>query len=191
MGQTSDQSLSIKATSIPEEGIRREWTIDPELITGEDYNFTVNRPVEASGKLGRSGMRIYFDGRLSALLGLSCSRCTEDFEYELTSDVLALFTPEEENKPGKHGKEIQLEAEDMDVSYYQGDEINLLGPLQDQIVLETPMQPLCAEDCKGLCVVCGANLNLAGCSCERSDGDPRFAELKKLLQDQEDKNAGT
>jgi uncharacterized protein len=52
--------------------------------------------------------------------------------------------------------------------------------MQEQFYLSLPMKPLCAEDCKGLCPVCGTNLNRGTCQCQRSWDDPRFAALKNL-----------
>ena len=46
---------------------------------------------------------------------------------------------------------------------------------------------LCQDDCKGLCVHCGANLNVSPCSCESFVVDPRFAELRALLDEKDDR----
>ena len=46
------------------------------------------------------------------------------------------------------------------------------------------MEILCAEDCKGLCPICGANLNIEECGCERDETDPRWAPLNELLNDE-------
>jgi uncharacterized protein len=52
--------------------------------------------------------------------------------------------------------------------------------MQEQFYLSLPMKPLCSEDCKGLCPVCGTNLNRDTCNCRRDWDDPRFAALKNL-----------
>jgi uncharacterized protein len=43
------------------------------------------------------------------------------------------------------------------------------------------MKPLCAELCRGICPVCGTDLNVDTCTCSLRKSDPRFEELKKLL----------
>ncbi|MGB9809870.1 MAG: YceD family protein, partial [Caldanaerobacter sp.] len=50
------------------------------------------------------------------------------------------------------------------------------------VILSLPMKFLCKEDCKGLCPICGTNLNYGSCSCKREDIDPRLEVLSKLLQ---------
>ncbi len=51
------------------------------------------------------------------------------------------------------------------------------------ILLELPTSVLCVESCKGLCPVCGANLNEGDCGCDRSQRDPRLDKLRELLDE--------
>ena len=97
--------------------------------------------------------------------------------------------------PEADGKSVEpeqkLEADDLDVQFYSGDEIDLLPPIRDHVAFEIPMRPLCAGDCLGLCPQCGSNLSKTKCSCEKQEVDPRFAVLKKLIINQEKDNAST
>ena len=52
--------------------------------------------------------------------------------------------------------------------------------MREQFYLALPMKPLCGDDCKGLCPVCGTNLNRGTCDCKRDWEDPRLAALKTL-----------
>ena len=52
--------------------------------------------------------------------------------------------------------------------------------LREQVILDAPMQPLCREDCRGLCPQCGTNLNTDACACAPAWEDPRLAALKAL-----------
>ncbi len=54
--------------------------------------------------------------------------------------------------------------------------------MREQFYLALPMKPLCREDCQGLCVVCGANLNRATCDCKLEWDDPRLAALPFVLE---------
>ena len=56
--------------------------------------------------------------------------------------------------------------------------------LRDDILLELPSKLLCKEDCKGLCLKCGNNLNESSCGCDRREADPRLAALRQLLSEQ-------
>ncbi|MDD2499121.1 MAG: DUF177 domain-containing protein, partial [Desulfitobacteriaceae bacterium] len=70
-----------------------------------------------------------------------------------------------------------------EIYFYEGDKIDILPQVLQTILLELPMKVLCREDCKGLCPVCGTNLNIKECRCERESIDPRLAALKNLLND--------
>ena len=56
-------------------------------------------------------------------------------------------------------KEIELKLEEIGLLYFRGEEINLQQGIQEQVVMAFPLQPLCAEECKGLCLQCGSDLN--------------------------------
>ena len=52
--------------------------------------------------------------------------------------------------------------------------------MREQFYLALPMKPLCRDDCRGLCSMCGANLNRSTCDCKHDFADPRFAALKEF-----------
>ena len=74
----------------------------------------------------------------------------------------------------------KLQAEELEISYYQGDFIDLTPIICEQIILQIPIKPLCSEECKGLCPHCGINMNVASCSCHLEFVDPRLAVLKNI-----------
>jgi uncharacterized protein len=70
--------------------------------------------------------------------------------------------------------------EDADEEWFDGKRIDLDPILREQVLLALPMSLLCAESCRGLCPVCGENLNLKDCRCERKVADPRWMALKDI-----------
>ena len=68
---------------------------------------------------------------------------------------------------------------------FSHDSIDLAFPAFEALVLELPMKPVCREDCPGLCLVCGANLEESPCGCRAEEADPRFLSLKRLLEAKE------
>jgi uncharacterized protein len=71
-------------------------------------------------------------------------------------------------------------------SYPMGhDRIDLEPLAREALTLDLPLAPLCAEDCRGLCPTCGADLNQGDCDCPPADADPRWAALDVLLRDPE------
>ena len=61
--------------------------------------------------------------------------------------------------------------------------LDLDTPVLDQLFLEFPMKHLCHEDCAGLCPICGQNRNEGTCDCDQKQIDPRFASLRRLLDE--------
>ena len=74
------------------------------------------------------------------------------------------------------------DEDDEGVDHYSGEDLDL-GPLvREQALLSLDSLPLCSEDCRGLCVGCGANLNREACSCpdEPRRGPLGSIELRKV-----------
>jgi uncharacterized metal-binding protein YceD (DUF177 family) len=74
----------------------------------------------------------------------------------------------------------ELNRDDLGLSYYSTEEIDLAPLITEQVILALPTRPLCAEDCRGICGGCGANLNSEACVCPSSAGDPRMAIFRTL-----------
>ena len=76
--------------------------------------------------------------------------------------------------------EREVGEDDLGVSYYKDDAVDLSEIVREQFYLALPMKPLCREDCKGLCPVCGKNRNREACTCQSEWVDPRLEPLKNL-----------
>jgi uncharacterized protein len=75
---------------------------------------------------------------------------------------------------------VELGADDLDVDFYENDELDLSRLVENETTLALPMKPLCRPDCRGLCAVCGANRNVVMCTCAPHPPDPRLAALRDL-----------
>lgn len=112
-------------------------------------------------------------GKMALDLGLTCSRCADDFQYVLTSKFQCMFTREkslgypEHNVGIAHSEPTGDKPEDLDIEFLEKDYIELSDVLKEQIYLKLPVQPLCSEECKGICPVCGQNQNTHPCQCHR------------------------
>jgi uncharacterized protein len=105
-------------------------------------------------------------------------------EFELTlvpaehrDEDDALAGAKDHDKGPKGGS---FSAGDAEEETYTGKVIDLDPIVREQILLELPEYPVCDEQCKGLCPVCGANLNDRECGCDRHVPDPRWAGLKNV-----------
>lgn len=102
-----------------------------------------------------------------------CDRCAEDIQkhYDFSIDKIVVPKLEHEQDNDEY---IVLENGILDLDSLVGEEIQLF----------LPQKMLCSEDCKGLCVQCGKNLNSGKCDCEK-DVDPRWEALSQLLDMEE------
>ncbi len=110
---------------------------------------------------------------------LECGRCLKPFNMDLNGTSNIFLSKK------KYGKESELHEEDLIVEYLEDEEhFNVSELLREEILVQTPMKPLCDENCKGICPVCGADKNENPCDCEKKqtrENSP-FYKLKELLQ---------
>ncbi len=154
-------------------------TLRPDILDLTENEIRILRPVQFDLMIRGKPSRIWVQGTIDVTLELHCDRCAEPFEKSdfLTFKYIFLpisFVP-------LHSHRI-VEEEDFITSYFEHDEIKLHEILYEQILISLPLKKLCQEDCKGLCSVCGANLNKEPCTCEESEMDPRWMPLAQLLK---------
>ena len=80
----------------------------------------------------------------------------------------------------KSEAEHELVPEDLNLALFDGEAIDLDQLVREEILLATPAQVFCREDCQGLCPVCGSDKNIAECACEPQQVDARWEKLKDL-----------
>lgn len=119
-------------------------------------------------------------GELQFSAVLACSRCLTPVEENFRIPIEELFGKRGEVHPAEGKGEVKEKEEE--VHWYEGDEIDLIPPLQEWILLTLPPYPLCKPDCKGLCPVCGKNRNEGECGCNPDQTDPRLAGLAKFFE---------
>ncbi|HEV7519109.1 MAG TPA: DUF177 domain-containing protein [Thermoanaerobaculia bacterium] len=113
---------------------------------------------------------------------LHCNRCLQPIHDAVRSDVELMIEIERSGGGyGTHGGgEHELKDEDLGTMYVEGEVLETRPILIEQLQLNIPMKPLCQEDCKGLCPVCGTDRNTGSCTCEEKTEDPRWAALAVL-----------
>jgi uncharacterized protein len=117
---------------------------------------------------------------VTTTLELDCSRCLEAFTVPIDAKFDVLFLPAGANTGDG---EQEVAEEDLGVSFYKDDTIDLGEVLREQFYLALPMKPLCREDCRGLCPVCGRNRNRETCDCQTEWVDPRLDALRQLKKE--------
>lgn len=125
----------------------------------------------------KDGNDVLVRGRMRARVPQTCGRCLEPFPFEVQAQVDTRYCP----RPAR-GEEVELTPDDLEVDFYADDLLDVDRLLQTETELGLPMKPLCRQDCRGLCPVCGGNRNITPCACEVRLPDPRLAALKDLAE---------
>ena len=136
-------------------------------------------PVDLDLRLEAVMEGVLVTGAARAALEGECVRCLEPIsdEVEVTFQELFVYA-DQASDPADDGQEDG-------VSRLEGDLLDLEPLLRDAVVLALPFQPLCEEDCPGLCVECGARLADDPDHAHEEPIDPRWAGLAALTQDHE------
>lgn len=137
----------------------------------------VTGPVRLDGVLESVVDGLLVRGRLDAPARMSCARCLRGVVERVETDVVELFADERRVPAVDAGDD----AAELDPGYEIRDgHIDLDTLVRDAIMPSLPYQPLCRDDCAGLCTRCGTNLNERRCDCVDVSTDPRWAPLAGL-----------
>ena len=158
-----------------------EQVYQPEafaIATGDaDDSFRVASPVKLAFEISKDKSTFRLVGRTETTLEVPCSRCLETMTVPVGTSFDLRYQPHSTNVGDR---EQEIEEDDLTTAFYQNDEIDLGQLMREQFYLALPMKPLCGEDCRGLCPICGTNLNRGTCDCKEESDDPRLAPLKEL-----------
>jgi uncharacterized protein len=103
---------------------------------------------------------VVLEGRMDGQVRVTCSRCLEEYVTPVQVGFAVIF---------KDKSAMTDDDRDSEVYEYENNELDLYPYLRETMILEFPVKPVCSDDCKGLCPVCGKNLNNEACSCEKKD----------------------
>ena len=164
--------MLIRVSEIPAEGL----SIQGVDVLPEPFHDSSWRLLRLSLFVEKDDGDVFVRGRLEASVPQVCGRCLERFPLRVEPRIDARFAP----KPQPGREDVELASDDLEIDFYADDMLNLAQFVETETTLELPMKPLCREDCRGLCPVCGGNRNLVECACAVKLPDQRFAVLKDL-----------
>lgn len=142
----------------------------------EDTRFRLVEPPLVNGILTNAGDGIVLNGTVSAAIETDCVRCLEPFVFSVTAPLEGLYTTAE--------KAAELPEDQEWDPIHSGDTVDIAAAIESALRLELPFAPLHAEDCAGICPVCGCNRNETECSCDSAQGaEGPFDMLKELFPD--------
>jgi uncharacterized protein len=110
---------------------------------------------------------------------LVCSRCLEEFDNGFKINVTLDCVPMSELDTAEDTK--QLSGDELDLYFYEDGLLDINRMMEEQVILNIPMQPMCSPECRGLCPSCGQNLNTGPCSCVKPPVDERFHVLRDFI----------
>jgi uncharacterized protein len=155
--------------------------LEPGKVDFLDPKIRQKGPLHATGRvelasemLGEIRIRAHVKVEMEA----DCDRCLEPAGFPIEEDFVLLYRPMAESV----AEEAELDADESEVGFYEGDGLELNDVLREYVLLALPMQRLCSEVCKGICPDCGQNLNQQSCQCAAKVADDRWAALKQLKQ---------
>ena len=120
---------------------------------------------------------IRLSGELSTRLEVLCARCLDRVVVPVKRKFDLLYRPQGTDA-GK--EELSVTATEAEIGYYQGEGLLLEDALREQVLLSIPLKAVCREECRGLCLHCGKNLNTEQCDCAEPREDPRWLALKEI-----------
>jgi uncharacterized protein len=141
--------------------------IDPISLAGQPYEIRgggVDARLDVSRPLSGYALRLRFEAPLEG----ACMRCVADATRTVEVDSREI------DQPG--------EDEELHSPYVDDGTLELAAWARDALVLALPVKVLCREECRGLCAICGADLNTADPAEHRHEGggDPRWSKLREL-----------
>jgi len=172
--------LELSHIRLPETEIAKVFA--PADLPGEGEEYRVKTPVDLRLTIHKDHDRYRLVGTVKTELELDCSRCLEPFVLPVDRAFDLRFLPATvvDAEPAED-EETEVEDDDVSITYYRDDQIDLIELLREQFYLALPMKPLCLPACQGICPQCGTNRNLATCDCNPQMEDTRMDVLKTLI----------
>lgn len=170
--------MIIRLSEIEESFIARGSMEVSRFTEVEDGSTRVITPVTYELTIRKFDNLVTVQGPVGCTMSITCSRCLDDFTLGLKVFLDIKLTPRTKTP---RVSEVELKRDDMDVYYYEGDEIDLDPFIYEEVLLNVPTRPVCTEDCKGLCPVCGKSKNVEDCQCDTTTHTLLGEKLKSFL----------
>jgi uncharacterized protein len=154
--------------------VSRTFTSEALDYHGADFRQAAPLKVDAVAEL--VGSEICIRGRLGTRLEACCDRCLGSVVIPVEQEFNLFYRPV---STIAREEEVELPEDELGVGFFAGDGIELADVVTEQVILAVPMKVVCRTDCRGLCPVCGANLNFEKCACLSAKENSPFSSLKE------------
>jgi len=186
--------LTPKIADITAEGLSLSGDLTGEELGLTDADVSIRGTVAVGLDLRAIERTIYVTGVVEGTAVRQCVRCLKDFDDPLAFSLHVVYEREvkatsavaKRDDPRKRKSvstsEEETEEQNDDLYHFAGDHLELAPMLREQLILASPMHPLCSEECLGLCARCGKDLNEGPCRCiEEPTGNP-FEVLRTMKE---------
>lgn len=150
-----------------------EHTLELTKISTKMRDIMLGSPVNVKGSVYKTDNSLYLDSVVSYEYYENCARCLKEFVNKVETVLSGRLM--------ENSKSSDITDDDELIFYYDNDEVDLTEQVLSSILLSLPMKSLCDDNCRGLCLVCGKDLNEGECNCNIQEIDPRLAKLKDLF----------
>jgi uncharacterized protein len=177
--------LTPKIADITAEGLSLSGDLTGEELGLTDTDVSIRGTLAVGLDLRAIERTLYVTGVVEGTAVRQCVRCLKDFDDPLAFSLRVAYEREvkatnavakrDDPRRRKAAAPSEGEAEEPndDLYYFTGDHLELTPMLREQLILASPMHPLCSEECRGLCARCGKDLNEGPCRCgEEPTGSP-------------------
>jgi uncharacterized protein len=184
--------MRVNIDEIKEAGLDRHWDVTREdldaIVRDDRAGWRARGAAHVDIRFEKLDRRVMVEASGQAELSGQCSRCLTPLAADVPVEFTLTMVPadEYEDKAGAgedkshHPVAGSFDAEAAEEDVYTGKVIDLDPAFREQVLLALPGYPVCQDGCKGLCSVCGTNLNERECGCDRKVPDPRWAGLAKV-----------
>lgn len=126
-------------------------------------------PANLSGNITNNGETLILSAHVNCRASAVCARCLKDIEVIFDIDISEMLAQ------GKSGG-------DDDIYMFEHESVDLTEIVVNNLLINISGKYLCSSGCKGLCPVCGTDLNVSECSCDTAVIDPRWAALADIMK---------
>lgn len=154
--------------------VTKDVVYEPDTVTvyGVVYDILSKEPVVLTLKNTGKG-KVLVSAKTSFEFELNCDRCLKPVKY-----IMMIDTQQEVISPD-YSEEIDEDAEQT--AFMEGYQLKVDDLIYSDIVLNWPMKILCREECKGICRICGKDLNTGECGCDTFVPSPGLAGIKEIF----------
>jgi uncharacterized protein len=174
--------MRIELDKLEKAGNQFAHRYEPEEIVLDEEHVRLTESPEITGRVETSGREVHLLGKINARAEVDCARCLKTISVPVNAEFDVAYVPAEDYASSTAA---ELQEEDLSLSVFDGETIDLDELVREQLLLALPARALCGDDCKGLCPKCGVNRNADSCDCASAEIDPRWAGLLKAVTSDE------